>query len=272
MDTGARLRQSVRDWTPPVELGLYIPRQVKLTGVGKVLVLLATTFCIGSLIGGVLLYTKASRDRAERLRIETRGIDSQARVTRRWSTKGEEPGYGVDYAFEAEGQTYSGRIQVGRRSWDRLEAGSSLQIRYLPADPRQNLVKGHEPDLTPLWLPFLIGGALNVAGLLIVRVVVTQHSLLANGRAAPGLITGHKRDHNGKSATYTFTLLSGAPAEGKTRPTKKSPPPVNSAVCVIYEPDNPRHNAVYPFALVKPARVEAGTTGRHRPVRARASG
>ncbi len=255
MDTGAQLKELVRSWNPPAELGFYIPREVKLSGAGKALFVLGVALFLGSLVGGARRYAKAARARAARQGIMTEGTDTAARVVRRWKTGGKEPRYGVDYVFGTYRETYSGRVQVGRRNWDRLDAGSPLQIRYLPENPRRNLVRGFEPDLMPLWVPFALGVSLIAAGFLIAGAIARERSLLSGGRAAPGIVTRHERGHEGKSACFTFSLLSGATAEGKTRPTKKSPPPVGSVLCIIYEQDRPGRNAVYPFSLVKPARA-----------------
>ena len=42
-------------------------------------------------------------------------------------------------------------------------------------------------------------------------------------------------------------------ASGKSCASSK-PPALGSVVTVVYDPDQPRRNAVYPFSLVKPAR------------------
>ena len=46
-------------------------------------------------------------------------------------------------------------------------------------------------------------------------------------------------------------LLSGAVRKGHSSANKRSVPAVGSVICVIYDPDNPRRNAVYPFSLVE---------------------
>ena len=71
-------------------------------------------------------------------------------------------------------------------------------------------------------------------------------------------------------AHYELSLLSGATASGKTGPSKK-PPAIGSELCVLYEPDRSRHNALYPLSLV---RARSGQAREHRnpgPLPARSS-
>jgi hypothetical protein len=56
----------------------------------------------------------------------------------------------------------------------------------------------------------------------------------------------------GNNYYYEFPILSGAIAEGKSGPCK-NPPVIGSTIPVVYDPENPRRNAPYPFALVRPA-------------------
>jgi hypothetical protein len=53
--------------------------------------------------------------------------------------------------------------------------------------------------------------------------------------------------------TYEFPLLSGAVASGKAG-TSAKPPAIGSVICVIYDPESPKRNAVYPLSLVIPAK------------------
>jgi hypothetical protein len=41
-------------------------------------------------------------------------------------------------------------------------------------------------------------------------------------------------------------------ASGKSG-TSSKPPAVGTVICVVYDPDRPSRNRVYPLALVKPA-------------------
>ncbi len=49
---------------------------------------------------------------------------------------------------------------------------------------------------------------------------------------------------------YEFAIVGGGFAKGRTGPSHK-PPPVGATVPVLYLPDNPRRNRMYPFSMVK---------------------
>ena len=73
--------------------------------------------------------------------------------------------------------------------------------------------------------------------------------LLAEGRPAPGRVTGFKKADEAFRVQYEFRLLNGALAKGKVNRSK--PPVVGAPLCVLYDPENPRRNALYPLSLVR---------------------
>ena len=110
----------------------------------------------------------------------------------------------------------------------------------------------------PVWIPGIVAILLSSLGGLALIPVLRQRRLLSEGRPALAVVTrlseekhgshGHKL---GKVIYYEFPLLSGATANGKTGPAK-NPPTVGTTLCVLYDPEQPRRNAPYPFSLVKP--------------------
>jgi len=56
---------------------------------------------------------------------------------------------------------------------------------------------------------------------------------------------------------YEFRLLNGIVAKGKSSASKA--PAGDAPLCVLYDPENPRRNARYPFSLV---RLEGATSPR----------
>jgi hypothetical protein len=97
----------------------------------------------------------------------------------------------------------------------------------------------------------LLGG-----GGLCLFAIQRQRRLLSEGRAAPALVTGHHRHRTShgthRSMTYAFPLLSGGVASGKGR-TSNKPPAIGSVICVVYDPESPNRNTVYPLSLVTPS-------------------
>jgi hypothetical protein len=84
------------------------------------------------------------------------------------------------------------------------------------------------------------------------------------GRPAPAIVTKYSRVYRrmriaaqgpvGMSHKnrffYDFPLLSGAIAQGKSDPQKRTPE-IGSVICVLYDPNNPKRNMPYPAGLVK---------------------
>ncbi len=251
MDPRLQLNEVRQTWTPPEELKRCRPREVRLTGAGKALRILALVMFLAGQAAGVILYVKASTDLEDRRQLLARGIDTEAQVVRRWQTHGEHPSYHVEYVYRVEDETLRSRVDVGRGSWGRLAEGSILPIRYLPENPRLHLVHRYEGQLLPIWVPFLVAGALAATALLIAREIRRQRLLLAEGRPTPAVVTRHQGGHQGKIVHYAFLLMSGAITHGKAGP-QKNPPPIGSILCALYEPDRLRHNGLYPLSLVRP--------------------
>ena len=129
-----------------------------------------------------------------------------------------------------------------------------------PSNPGLNCPSYLTRQGMPRWLPFGIGFIMAAGGAAIALAVRRQTRLLADGRAAPALVTrlsnvardSHGGNH-GRKYYYEFPVLSGAIAKGHGGPTKRFPA-VGSTLCVLYDPDNPAKNAPYPLSLVRVAR------------------
>jgi hypothetical protein len=161
-----------------------------------------------------------------------------------------------------EGRTYEGRTEIGSSKWKALRVGATLPVRYVRSDPAWSFPAGVRPKVMPAWVPFVVAGILAVVGWLVVFLIHRQRRLLMEGRAAPAIVTRqtrHRTQHGGTqwSIAYTFRLLSGATAAGKSGPSNK-PSAIGSVICVLYDPDCPSRSAPYPLQLVRPA----GWSGR----------
>jgi hypothetical protein len=91
----------------------------------------------------------------------------------------------------------------------------------------------------------MIGG-----GILCLVPIQRQRHLLSEGRASPGVVTGHQKHQHGTEIRYEFRLLSGSSAKGRGV-AGKSPVPIGTAVCVLYDAESPHRNAMYPLSLVQ---------------------
>ena len=232
------------------------PRDVALTRGGRTLVVLAVLLFTAAIGSGVGLYTAARRHAAERRAIVAEGVTTTAIVTRLQSDGDDRRRVG--YEFAVNGRVVRGEQQVSRRRRETLVTGSPIDVWYLPSNPTVNDLDGRPRSGIPIALPFVLAPAIAAFGVLCLVLVHRQRRLLSEGRVASATVTGHAKQHGSHgtthgSITFTFPLLSGAMASGKSSASSK-PPALGSAITVVYDPDQPRRNAVYPFSLVKPAR------------------
>jgi hypothetical protein len=256
MDPRSDLDRIKQAWQPPKELECARPREVGLTLAGKMIAGMAIATLLGGLIGGLILFANASRDNEERGRILSLGSEAEAVITRHWTSGSDPVRYWVEYVYQVEGQAHLGRLSTKRNSWMDLQRTGSLKIRYLPEDPQRHLAVGYEPDVPPLVVFALVAGVLILVEGLFMRIITMQRRLLAEGRPALAVVTkiGRTADHGKKVIHYSFKDLGGKLIDGKSGP-QRNPPAVGSVLTVIYEPDNEKHNRIYPLALVKVKRI-----------------
>jgi hypothetical protein len=246
-----------RRWTPPDGLDRSLPREVRLTAAGRALVVASAALCIGAVAAGVGLAARAGRQAEELRLLQRNGASTAGEVTRLWRGEGESRRRRfMAYRFTVDGRAYERHVRLGLSAWSALRVGSEVPLRYLPSNPALHYRLGAEPRPESPLLAFAAGGALALCGGLVLLPLRAQRRLLAEGRAAQGFVTRHRRTqhvhHHGTVFHFAFEVLSGATVHGKAGPGTKTPA-VGSAICVLYDPDDPRRNAPYPFALVEPA-------------------
>jgi hypothetical protein len=256
MDPRAQLAELRRTSVLPPPLTNSRPRDVRLTAAGRGLVVLAVLLAVGAIVALVGLSLLASRQADAARALVEQGASATGEVTRLW-TSGDDRRR-VDYRFVADSRFYEGRVRVSEERRRALRVGSTLAVRYLPADPRLNDLGGEPRGGMPVIVPYLIAtGMIGAAGCCFLAIR-RQRRLLVDGRAAPAMVTGqtqHRTSHRGKhrSMTYSFPLLSGAVASG-TSASSGTPPDVGSVIWVVYDPESPARHRVYPLSLVTPAR------------------
>jgi hypothetical protein len=258
MNDDEMLHKAAEDWKPPVELLHSPPRESSLTAGGRALFVLAVSFFLGSLAAGAGLQALARRQAESASLLRERGVTIEAAVTRLWQAKGESRQYWVAYSFSAGGLVYRAQRKLPAAAWTRLGVGSRIGVVYVPSNPELNYPRGEVEKPIPAWLPYVISAALAVFGGLMLYAVRRERRLLEEGRAAPGVVTGHRRisgthGSRGTELRYVFAILGGSPGKGRGRP-RRNPPAVGSTICVLYDPDHPSSNAPYPLLLVRPRR------------------
>jgi hypothetical protein len=237
-------------WEPPDGLGYSRMREIRLTGGGIALLALAMLLGLGGVVAGIALHRQAARETETAILLDAQGVRAEATVTRVWKSGGKSPQGWASYQFTHGGAIYEKRLKPPRNVWGRLREGDTLPIRFLPSDPSVNHPEDWSDRPMPPWLPYLIAALLIVTGGLLAAVVQRQTRLLAEGQPALGVIVRHKRADHGQTALYyEFRQLSGAVAQGRS--VKKTAIPIGEQVCIIYNPDNPKRNAMYPLPLVR---------------------
>jgi hypothetical protein len=241
----------IGSWTAPDGLGYSGLRPVRLSGTGYAILVLSAIFVIVGLGLGSFLWNKSHRERAEREQLEHGGARAQATVVRLWRSGENGSTRRMSYRFEVGGRVVTGTTGVPKTNWTALHTGDSVPVRYLPANPAVNhpeqWSRRVSPELLGLLIPLLFCGIAS-GFLLMVRC---QSRLLSEGRPAPGVVVKARRSDKHVVVNYEFRLLSGAVRKGKSSCSGHNVPGLGSEVCVIYDPDNPKRNALYPLSLVK---------------------
>lgn len=253
------ISQATRSFVTPIELSGSLPRDVQLNGGGRFVSAMAIVLFAGALIASLLLGRLHIRQAEQRDMLERSGVQATAEVTRLWRATDDSKQPWAAYRFDVSGVTYGGRAKMRLSRWRALQTGAHIDVRYLPQHPDTNVLAGSEPDVLPVFVPFLLATLLATGGVLIFWAVNCQRRLLAEGRAAAAIVTDvvkHKTSHGGtqRSVKYTFRLLSGAVATGKSDAPRKLPA-IGSVIWVVYDPDRPRRSRRYPFPFVKTARL-----------------
>ena len=246
-------KEIAHNWNPPDRLGYSSLRPVRLSRLGMILAVVIALFAIGGVVLGVVLATKSRQEALERDMLREQGVVTDATVLRVWRNGGKENTPRVRYRFEVQGRELVASHSVPKAIWDTLQAGSSIPVRYVPAQPAINHPAEWNVRVMPWFVSVLVAAMFLVMTSVMSLLIRGQWRLLAEGRPAPGIVTGYKKTDKAVAMEYEFRLLSGALKKGRggAASSTKKLPPVGSVVCILYEPDNPRRNGLYPLQLVR---------------------
>jgi hypothetical protein len=250
-------------WSCPQELDRPMPRPVRLTGIGIFYCVIA----LACIISGVVLTAQlcipelrrqASDDSLTR-RLTAEGSETEATVTRLWSALGRDR---VSYDYTIDGRGYHSGSYIASQHWQQLQVGSPLAIRYLPSDPTKTCPEADPPNSGNNWsivLPMtcLPLGFMSIFTFLYLSAVWPQFRLLARGKPARGVVTrckeGSRRRMRGYFLYYDFPLPDGSLCRGKD--FSGQPAAEGSNVTVLYDPNKPLRNDLYPMETVRLAAI-----------------
>jgi hypothetical protein len=153
-----------------------------------------------------------------------------------------------------DGQSYHAGAQITSEHWENLQVGSSLPVRYLSSDPAHAYPSADPPHRESLWwMPYPFAAFMIVWGVWTLSMLWRIGRLLRGGCPARAVVTRcvEVRARGGKAYTvdYEFPLAEGGLCRGKG--SGWQPFAEGSAICVLYDPDNPRRNAPYPLDAVR---------------------
>ena len=240
-------------WSPPVELTRSMPRPVQLKGQGVVLLIMAFVFAAAGIGGGIAFRIQGVHEEATARQMKADGQETDGVVERLWRTGGKSPRDMVAYQFSVRGDLYHHEADISRSHWDALYSGSPIAIRYLPSNPKISFPAADPPTPMPLFVAFVFGGSFLLSSGLMYNMVRSARRLLEDGRAAPGVVTGNRMmggRNRRNQIVYQFKLQDGSAYRGRA---SRGSIPEGTRICVVYNPDNPRRNAPFPFGLVKVA-------------------
>jgi Protein of unknown function (DUF3592) len=241
-------QSSNQKWKPPDRLGYSSLRAVRLSGHGRVIAILVGLMMIGGFVMGAYLARKSRREVQEQRLLADQGVTADAAVTRLWRTGDEANEPRVAYRFDYQGAVYTATVRAPLAKWRELRVGSRLAVRFVPSRPALS----HPVDWPwrgmPFWIPYFATAMMAGGGALLAVLLARQMRLLAEGRPAPGRVTRIRKDKGGQVVRYEFQA-SGATFNGRAHVRKM--PPEGEPLCVLYDPENPKRNALYPLPFVK---------------------
>ena len=157
----------------------------------------------------------------------------------------------ASYDFSYNGQHFRGSVRTPENIWRTLAPGSKIPVRFLPDQPNINHPSDWAMDVLPTAFPPALAAGLAVIPALMWFMSRRLRVLLVEGLPAPGIVTKVSRTKDRWAVGYQFRQRNGA--LGKGRGHLRLKPEVGASICVVYHPDNPRRNHLYPLEFYKVA-------------------
>ena len=138
---------------------------------------------------------------------------------------------------------------VPEDNWRRLRTGGTMPIRYVPSDPTINHPAAWEISTVPDWMPFLVPALFVGVGIMFLTLLRRQARIAAEGVPVPGFVTTCFRVKSGWVVRYRFSTKDGDNARGSGQAASRLEE--GTAVCVLYLPQNPKRNQMYPLTFYR---------------------
>ena len=236
------------NWKPPRELVRALPRETHLTRSGAFLAILAAVILLACVILYFVVRHQEMQTAAQTAALRTEGRETTAEITHLWLA-GKSSIPNVMYAFTANGVRLKGESKVPKRIWDRLRKAGFLPVRFLPSNPSINHPAAWEESASPFWLPLLVPAVISPGAIVILTMLWRHGRVAANGLPTAGVVTKCFAVKNGWSARYRFRTKDGAVFGGSSQVGRRLE--AGTTLCILYLPEKPRRNAVYPMGLYR---------------------
>lgn len=241
------------DATIPSELMGQLPRRVRVSE--NSLLRVAIAYVLLALAAAGALWTGAGAVQPMQQRTALRASGSRAVGTITGVGRvGTEADISVRYSFSGNGQMFTGKSAVPKKLVSDLQAGGSLPIMYLAADPAINHPAAWEWSANLLWDSLFGPIIFAVAGLISLLLVRRQRRFVVSGVPVLAAVTACALG-SGRAGWYTvkyeFRADDGRTAGGSMR--SESAQDVGAKICVLYVPRNPKRNLPYASASYRVA-------------------
>lgn len=244
----------------PEELKGPLPRKERLTGSGLTTSVYAWGLLIFAMAWAAWFGVDAARRFQHRTELRSEGREITGEIKRFWSP-GRSPNWKIRYSFAVEGSSFGGKARVPKQLENDIGKGisenSPLPIRYLPTDPSVNYPVGWEESsgsiIEPLIAAIMFAVFLGMITLGLLLPFRFYRQLIREGVPAVGAVTkfSPRRGRTGPSICYEFRSDDGRTMSGTS--AFNWVPEIGASVCILYLPQNPQKNQLYPLPYYRVA-------------------
>jgi hypothetical protein len=217
------------------------PRKVHLSGYGVAAWIVAALLVAWVPFFVAWLYMQTQN----RMALRQDGRVVLAEITGHWLTS--RP---LEYTFTVDDVAFSGKARVPQNFVESLRGADHILVRFLPANPTMNHPEAWEESVHSYLVLFCIFSSLcAIMSSLIVATLLEDRRLALDGIIAVGAVTSCKMQKGawggiGYQIKSSFRTGDGRPVIGKD--VSRSPREVGASVWVLYLPQDPVRNILFP--------------------------
>jgi hypothetical protein len=224
----------------PSELSGQVPRIVRLSDSSQVALRMLAVLVAITVIGCLWYGNYVIREVQQRSALRLDGVEVTGEITQ-LKRAGKGPDV-VHYTFIVSGKTFAGMTDVTAELMPSLQQSNRIIVRYLPSDPTVNHPAWWEWSLLSEWPVIFILLAFGLASSATSISFFKARKVLVYGKPAAGTLKSH--GSGSRKASYEFLTPTGTRVTGNDYISDLRQ--VGSSVWIVYMPENPRRNVLYP--------------------------